>query len=391
MVIPHGVVEKVAAWADGKVAAPQRVLVYPTNVCNLRCVFCYQSLEPYPYDTMDGMSDEKWLAIVEELGSMGMNTLQISGGGEPMLRGELVLKMMARAKCYGLTGRLVNNGTRWNEEWIRKVIDLKWDNVIFSVDGATAEVHDRMRGKKGLFALTTSNIRRFTELKRELGREKPLLEFSHVLTRWNYEQTPALVELARDLGVGVITYEPVFVSNPFVHKIKLTRQERVRYMAEIVPRALDVANSYQIRTNLDHVMDLRVIEKTGELKEHILGKESFMVAERAREEHELRAVAGGILDIPCYESWLWPKVEANGDVGPCSTNMLRENIKEKTFSDIWFGPVFTEFRRRILDRDLPDGCENCVGTHLAWNREIRQELGRYYLNGRKGMAAAPHG
>ena len=145
MVIPQGVVEKVATWGDGEVAAPQRVLVYPTSVCNLRCVFCYQSLEPYPYDNTDLISNDQWGAIVTELAEMGINTLQISGGGEPLLRGELVLKMMAIAKSYGVTGRLVNNGTQWKEEWIRKVIDIRWDNVIFSVDGATPDTHDRMR------------------------------------------------------------------------------------------------------------------------------------------------------------------------------------------------------------------------------------------------------
>lgn len=370
MVVPDGVVQKLSQWAGGKTAAPQRVLMYPTNVCNLRCVFCYQSFDPYPYDTSDTMPDEKWLAIVQELCEMGTNTIQISGGGEPMIRGDLVIKMMTLAKSYGLTGRLVNNGTKWTEEWIRQVIEIRWDNVIHSVDGSTAEVHDRMRAKKGLFTKTTGAIRRFTELKEELGVKKPLLEFSHVLTKWNYEQSVELVDLAHDLGVDVITYEPVFVSVPFAHQIKLSRQDRVRYMRDIVPRAVERAESYGIRTNLDHVMGVEVIEKTGSLREEIL--ERTRVEEKTLAENE--EAANPFVNIPCFESWLWPKIEANGDVGPCSTNMLAENIKNKTFHDVWFGPRFSEFRRRMINRDLPEGCENCVSTHIAWSKETRQAL-----------------
>lgn len=366
MVVPEGVVEKLSEWASGRHAAPQRVLVYPTSNCNLRCVFCYQALRPYDY--ADLMPDDKWLAITQELCAMGVNTLQISGGGEALLRGELVMEMMALTKNHGLTGRLVTNGTVWKDEWIRRVIEMGWDNVIHSVDGSTAEVHDRMRGRAGSFDKTISAIRRFAQLKEELGSERPLLEFSHVLTAWNFEQSVEMVELAHSLGVSVITYEPVFVSNPFVHKIKLSKGEGVRYMADIVPRAIELAESYRIRTNLDHVMGLGGIEKTGELKEKILG---------GGKPRKRRQERNAFLDVPCFEAWLWPKIEANGDVGPCSTNMIAENIKDKSFKEAWHGPVFSEFRRRIMARDLPEGCENCVSTHLAWNREIRCGLKRY--------------
>lgn len=365
MVVPAGVVEKLAQWASGGSAPPQRVLMYPTNNCNLKCVFCYQALKPYDYKDM--MPDEKWLAITNELCEMGVNTIQISGGGEALLRGELVMGMMALAKSNGLTGRLVTNGTAWTEEWIRRTIEMGWDNVIHSVDGSTAAVHDRMRGVPGSFERTTRAIRRFTELKKELGVKKPLLEFSHVLTKWNYEQSVEMVELAHSLGVSVITYEPVFVSNPFVHEIKLSRQERERYLKEFVPRAIELAGSYRIRTNLDHVMGLGEIEKTGELKERIL----------SAPQKQIEMSRNPFLNVPCFEAWLWPKIEANGDVGPCSTNMLAENIKDKSFSEVWHDPAFSEFRRRIMARDLPDGCENCVSTHLAWNREIRDSIVRF--------------
>ncbi len=373
--MPQGVVEKLSHWVCGRHAAPQRVLMYPTNNCNLGCVFCYQALRPYDYADM--MPDEKWLAITKELCEMGTNTIQISGGGEALLRGRLVMEMMALAKSYGLIGRLVTNGTAWTEEWIRRTIGIGWDNVIHSVDGSTAAVHDRMRGVPGSFEKTTRAIRRFSDLKRELGAERPLLEFSHVLTKWNYEQSVEMVELAHSLGVSVITYEPVFVSNPFVRQIKLSRQERERYLREFVPRAINLADSYRIRTNLDHVMGLGEIEKTGELKERIL----------STPEKRTEMPRNPFLDVPCFEAWLWPKIEANGDVGPCSTNMLAENIKDKSFSEVWHGPAFSEFRRSIMARDLPAGCENCVSTHLAWNREIKQELERSLVAEQRGYKA----
>jgi len=351
---------RLSKWASGDKAAPQRVLLYPTNSCNLKCLFCFQRLNPYDYS--DIMPKSKWLAITKELCEMKVDTLQISGGGEPFLAQDTVLDMMKITKKYAVNGRLVTNGTLLTEDTIKFIIELGWDNIIFSIDGPDAKTHDRLRGIKGAFDRTTASIKSFTKLKKEFKSDKPLLEFSSVLCKVNYKKIKNVIKLAYDTGVKVVTFEPVFVSNPYVHKLKLTEKQREEFMFKIVPLALTLANSLGIITNLHTLIDLKTIEKTGNLKGEILNQ---------NDKHFNKP----FYNAPCFEPWIWPKIEANGEVGPCSTNLLKgENIKNKTFTEVWYGKTFNEFRKKILQGQLPEGCANCVSTHLPMNCLIRKKL-----------------
>ncbi|MDP2909206.1 MAG: radical SAM protein [Nanoarchaeota archaeon] len=370
------VVDRLIEWAKRGTAAPQRVLLYPTNSCNLKCVFCYQQLAPYDYS--DFMPKQKWLDLTEELCKMGVEVLQISGGGEPMLVPDTVLEMMETIKRHGVCGRLVTNGTVWKEEWVKKVIELNWDNIIFSIDGPDAKIHDSLRGVKGSFEKTVRSIKLFRYYKEVYKAEKPLLEFSTVFCKSNFEHIDKIIRLAHDIGVKVITFEPVFVSNPYVHKIKLTKEQRIHFMKDIVPDALNLARSLGIITNLESLINLKVVEETGNLKEEIKS-----IKEKGKDADLIKKFP--FIDTPCFEPWLWPKIEANGEVGPCSTNMLAgENIKNKTFKEVWYGKHFSDFRKAVMENRLPDGCSNCVSTHVPLNKKIREELITHLeKNGRK--------
>lgn len=385
-------IERLSRWADGELVAPQRVLMYPTNRCNLRCRFCYQELSPY--DLADTMPKSKWLALTGELCDMGVRTLQISGGGEPLVVAETVLDMMRIIKQSTTEGRLVTNGTLWRKPIIDEMVDIEWNYVISSIDGPEAAVHDWLRGVPGSFEKTCAGIRMFRDEKERRGTEIPLLEFSSVITNTNYKTAPDIVRLAYSLGVKVITFEPAFVSNPFVHKIKLSEEQNREYMTEIAPRAAELADSLGIIHNLHVVSEIEDLDKTGDLRDKIMDDgtggddcadegPSFRDAD-AGPERECRDEAPGeapinpFYNLLCYEPWCWPKIEANGEVGPCSTNMLDDvNIKGLTFSEIWFGPPFEKFRRTIRDRNLPSGCSNCVSTHVPLNKEIRARLIEY--------------
>lgn len=378
MEIMDDVTAKLIKWADGKTDVPQRVLMYPTNVCNLKCVFCYQQLEPYDYS--DKMSKAKWLEITEELCEMGVSTLQISGGGESLVEYGTVIEMMRIIKKHNIEGRLVNNGTLWNEKRVHEVVETGWDNVIFSVDGPDAETNDFHRGVDGTFKKIKESLLAFQRIKEEKGKERPLIEFSSVLTGKNYEKVGGVIELAKETGVKVITFEPVFVSNPYVHEIKMSEKDRERFMAEIIPPALKMADDLDIITNLETLIDVGKIEKTGDLKEEILDLSNPINEEDEGKEHHGTdghdmEDENPFLGLVCYEPWLWPKIEANGEVGPCSSNILsKENIKDKTFRQVWEGEAFSNFRKAIMEKKLPDGCANCVSTHVPMNKRIRANL-----------------
>lgn len=351
------ILEKLKGWKKGK-SDPEKVQIYPTNKCNLKCIFCAQRLEDYGYETE--VSKERWLEVTEEISNMDVNRILISGGGEPFCRRETTLEMMRIAKENGLEGRLITSGVIMDREICESVVEMEWDTLVFSIDGADASTHDFLRGREGTFGKVIRNVRRLNQIKD--GQKLPRLEINFVLNRKNYEEIPEMIKLVDELDFGSINFEPITVNNLKDKKLKLNEGERKKLRQEIIPEATRLIESENIliSTNLDILKDIKA-EKAGEMKEEIAGKKHN---ERGNE----------LEDAPCYEPWLWPKIEPNGDVWPCSTAPLHENIKDKSLEKIWFGEKFEEFRENIRKGNLPEHCQNCVTSHVEINKRIRQDL-----------------
>lgn len=133
-----------------------------TEQCNCRCHHCYHT----SYDSANELSDQLLLKVVDvieaaikEWDRRGAVSLT---GGEPWLRRHSVLALLDRFASGGLVDRvdLLTNGLLLSdsdcEELTRKSLLRR---VQVSLDGATAESHDGIRGK-GSFHKTLAAISR---------------------------------------------------------------------------------------------------------------------------------------------------------------------------------------------------------------------------------------
>ena len=158
----------------GKKAPPVRVVILPTNRCNLRCIFCGGVYEreapnkwfPEPFSWKDELSEERWIEIVDEISKMGALEWLISGGGEPMMRPKLTLELMRIIKSNGAEGRLITNGTIWKRKWAEELVKLHWDHIMFSVHAADSKTEDLLTATKGSFNLAIKNIAMFSKIKK---------------------------------------------------------------------------------------------------------------------------------------------------------------------------------------------------------------------------------
>ena len=115
-----------------------------TDKCNLRCKHCYfyanpSSREELPVEEMF----EKVSGVASERKKVWNCTWV---GGEPLLRKELVEKLISRFKF----NKIVTNGTIPLPDWRNGI------TFYISVDG-TEEIHDKIRGK-GTYAKLRKNI-----------------------------------------------------------------------------------------------------------------------------------------------------------------------------------------------------------------------------------------
>jgi MoaA/NifB/PqqE/SkfB family radical SAM enzyme len=293
-------------WFKGKKAPPQEIQIYPTNKCNLKCIFCYQRVADY--QQWEELSDEEWFRVIEEICQLGTEEILISGGGEPLCRKNTVIGIMKIAKDYGLNGRIITNGTLFLQRDIERIVKLGWDNITFSIDGI-GKTHDFLRGKK-CFKKCIKNIRKIEEFKKKSGSKLPSLGINMVLTKYNFNEILKMVKLCKNNGIDFLNIEPVCVNNPSVENIKIDKKIRNLLIKELLPKAKKLAENYGIHHNFDRLISIKLLESTGNV-DKILKKR----------KHK----------YPCYEPWLWPKIEADGSVWACSTVNLGINIRGKIF------------------------------------------------------------
>jgi SynChlorMet cassette radical SAM/SPASM protein ScmE len=128
------------------ISSPKHVDIAITGKCNLACRYCYYADEMV---ARTNLPTQHWLSFFEELGALKVMTVCISGG-EPFTHPdlfELIDGVIANRMRYTLN----SNGTLITEETLAQFEFGKrrqrLDSIQISVDGSSAEVHDRSRPK----------------------------------------------------------------------------------------------------------------------------------------------------------------------------------------------------------------------------------------------------
>jgi MoaA/NifB/PqqE/SkfB family radical SAM enzyme len=175
------------AWVRRR---PFLVYFKPTPRCDLRCEICNRwKQKPEPGEELALEQIRPMLAKFRRAGGAVLTLW----GGEPMLRKDLP-KILGAARDLGFRTSMCTNCNRLERRASEVLPHL--DVLLCSLDGY-GEVHDRLRGVKGLFERTVRGI--------ELAREQRHLTIKVWATvhRKNMDQIERLARLAQDLGVGI--------------------------------------------------------------------------------------------------------------------------------------------------------------------------------------------
>lgn len=131
--------------ADGSIeytyARPFILELEITRRCNLRCLHCYAQAEP---DAAEHLSRAEIRGILDQARELGIDELSLTGG-EATLHPDFV-PTIDDALERGFNVRFVSNGTLLDEPLVRELCQRPIKLVTISLDGATAEAHDRIRG-----------------------------------------------------------------------------------------------------------------------------------------------------------------------------------------------------------------------------------------------------
>lgn len=349
---------RLAEWLKGRKAPPFTLDINPTDRCNLRCIHCWRRA----FEKIDSgyeLSDKKLLGIVGDAVKLGVEEFEITGGGEPLMRKELTLKIMELVKRNKKFGNITTNGTLFELEDVRRIVGIGWDRVTFSLDGPDAKTNDSVRGRK-TFAQVVKSINMFNRAKKEMKSILPKLKLNVVVNRNNYNKLDQMVELAKKMNCSVIHFDSLTVHSKYGEGLKLRKGqgEEFEKNARI---AWSLAENLGIQTDLN-LLASEFLEKSNEM-EDILEKESG---------------SKDFASLVCYEPWWHLVIKTNGFAQPCCLYDEKcESVKNRSLKQIWFGDFFEKIRREIANKQFSKYCSICNAGQVFENRRIRQEMIRW--------------
>ena len=362
------ITKRILMWMNGHKAGPVRLQLNLTNRCNIKCRFCWLRDFDATGANYDEIEPERYLKIIDEASDMGVKSVEITGGGEPLCRAD-VLDIMKRVKKHGLYGELITNGTLFTDYAAKEIVKMSWDKVVFSLDAPDADTNDYLRGMNGSFEKTVQTIKLLSSIKEEYKKDKPEICVHMVLCNKNYDKIAEMFEYVHDLGCDNLFIEPIVLLalETGAGKELMLKGEHKKQLLLEIEKAKEIARKYHFKTNLDK-LKFQFIEKVNKMDEIIMEEVGDVKIEAGKD----------FLSIPCYYPWYQMVIRPWGIAGPCCMfDNVGDNVKEKSLSETWFGEHFSKIREKLKSGTLPDFCFKCNPGQVQENMKIRQVLRKH--------------
>ncbi len=178
-----------------------------THRCNLRCAHCAVADLYYRQPNGTDLALEEGLIILRRLYEAGYHELQLLGG-EPLLRRDIA-DLVAAANKIGFTRvMLVTNGTCLTPALADMWLDAGLHELIVSLEGATAYVHEQVRGP-GTFAQA---MRGLENMLQQRPKGHPLKIVAQLtLSRPNLHEAAQWVDLVGAMGLDVLSIGNLYI------------------------------------------------------------------------------------------------------------------------------------------------------------------------------------
>lgn len=208
-----------------------RLLFWESTIkCNLTCAHCRRvegddaAITDMSTDQAKGMIDQ-----LAELGSeQGFMPVLVFSGGEPLCRDD-IFELVEYANLKQLQIALASNGTLIDSSVAAKIKSSGVRRVSISLDGATSEVHNKLRKLDGSFEGAIAGIGCLNEA------DVPF-QINVTITRHNAHQLDDVFALAKELGavaVHLFMLVPVGCGEEFAEEDMLSASEYEEMMVHI--------------------------------------------------------------------------------------------------------------------------------------------------------------
>jgi len=298
----------------------KEVIIEPTNLCNLRCLFCTN-----PYSKREkGVMELKEFKHLIVLLPKTIKKVTLHFAGEPFLNPNLP-EMIQVLKRRGITVSLSTNGTLPFEAY-KKAIDAGLNLMLVTLDGPNKEMHEKYRVGSN-FDQTIEMIKKISSLP----KRKTKIVIQYLVMRYSEEYIPQMKDFCKNLGVDELWLK--------------TTSFNIAADGEMEKKVLETAKKY--------------LPENKKYSRYII-KENRLIN----------------IDKLKLCNWFWKTVILwNGDVGVCCTDLEGKIIignvfREKSFNKIWKSKKYREIKKRIIRQNLSI-CKNCNMANRTYVEKIK--------------------
>lgn len=174
-----------------------------STACQLKCVYCPTGRKELGRPIMH-LSPETNAQILTAIGDVSFAAWYFCLG-EPLLNPRCTEIIAAAAKREIFTVISTNLSMPLSDARIDAILQSGLGVLSVSLDGASPETYVRYR-RGGDFALITENMRRLARRKRQLGLERPVLEWRFLLFQHNQHETELARQMVDDLGADNLEF-----------------------------------------------------------------------------------------------------------------------------------------------------------------------------------------
>lgn len=321
---------------------PLMANLVPTYRCNNACFMC-DLPKPSLYAKRGAreFETEELKRVIDGMAEIGVAGLSLAGG-EPTVRPDC-FELLRYGKQRGLFVHLNTNGYNLfaKPERLDELLATGVDSMNFSLDGATAETHNRLRDAVYGF----ERIEKATaEILSRRKRGKPAVTYTFVIGPDNCDEVPEFVALARRRGVNSVSFNP----------LTACYGEAVPHTAEQLDR-MDAA-----------VRWLRAEKRRSPDPEFIDNSYGFL-------DLFPRAFRAEPSPLTCYVGYHNLVVDCFGNVYPCTVHYqfgrAVGNVEQMPLPELWRSAAYQREREKLA------GCKDCY-----WN--CHTEINLLYQPGR---------
>jgi len=313
----------------------KKVYIEVSTRCNLDCVTCIRNTWS---ENINDMSMELYRSILSDLSDLPELSEIIFGGfGEPLMHPKID-EMVSLAKEAGYRVSITTNGLLLEKEIVDKLIELRADELVVSIDSFSQEEFGMIRSGGELNRLL-ENLKMLNRKKESENTIFPRLNMEFVLMKSNREQFEELSSRARELGIMSI-----LVTNLLPYTEDMTEEILYGHAESKLDMPIQFWATPIRGLSTMCTMDLPSMKWGADQSCDFVSKEACTITQ-----------SGDV--SPCYALMHSYDYFIFGRQKSVDAHYFG-NLHESSLDEIWKTPEYIKFRDRVRNFSFPS-CEDC--------------------------------